>query len=119
LTIGEYWHQSIAKGGNPTNFLSFKYAHYITNETITYVGEIHSHPYSPGAIQQLYIAAAILVVAYDLGTIFNQGMKNPHKFFQTLTDYDPDDNNNIEMLYRLMRDLDSRGWLCSRRCARR
>jgi hypothetical protein len=31
-------------------------------------------------------------------------MKNPHKFFQELTDYEPDDHDNIEMLYRLMRD---------------
>jgi hypothetical protein len=102
----DYWGvlASIAKGGNPTNFLSSKYAHYITNETITYVGEIHSHPCSPGAIRQLYIAAAVLVVAYDFGSIFNQGMKDPHKFFQTLTDYDPGADNNIEMLYRLMRD---------------
>jgi hypothetical protein len=35
-----YWGvlASIAKGGNPTNFISSKYAHYITNKTITYVG---------------------------------------------------------------------------------
>jgi hypothetical protein len=48
----DYWGvlASIAKDGNPTNFISSKYAHYITSKTITYVGEIHSHPYSPGAI---------------------------------------------------------------------
>jgi hypothetical protein len=49
-----------------------------------------------------YIAAAILVVAYDFGSIFNQGMKDPHKFFQTFNNYNPDGNNNIEMLYWLM-----------------
>jgi hypothetical protein len=31
-------------------------------------------------------------------------MKDPHKFFQTLTDYEPDSSKNIEMLFRLMRD---------------
>jgi hypothetical protein len=102
----DYWGvlASITKSGNPTDFLSSKFAHYIINETASYVGEMHSHPYSPGAIRQLYIAAAILVVAYDFGLIYNQGMKDPHKFFQTLTDYEPDSSENIEMLYWFMRD---------------
>jgi hypothetical protein len=102
----DYWGvlASITKSRNPTDFLSSKFAHYITNETASYVGEMHSHPYSPGAIRQLYIAAAILVVAYDFGLIYNQGMKDPHKFFQTLTDYEPDSSENIETLYWFMQD---------------
>jgi hypothetical protein len=118
----DYWGvlASIAKDGNPTGFLSSKFAHYITNKTATYVGEMLSHPYSPGAIRQFYIAAAILVIAYDFGSIFNQGMKDPHKLFQTLTDYEPDGNKNIEMLYRLMRDdvLRSKGCFVGGSCDR-
>jgi hypothetical protein len=100
----DYWGvlASITKNGNPTDFLSSKFAHYIITKTASYVGEMHSHPYSPGAIRQLYIAAAILVVAYDFGLIYNQGMKDPHKFFQTLTNYEPNDSENIEGLFRLM-----------------
>jgi hypothetical protein len=48
----DYWGvlASITKSGNPTDFLSSKFAHYIINKTASYVGEMHSHPYSPGAI---------------------------------------------------------------------
>jgi hypothetical protein len=102
----DYWGvlASIAKSGNPTRYVSSQHAHYIINEAISYVGETHSHPYSPGAIRQLYIAAAILVVAYNMGSLFNQGMKHPHEFLQTIADYDPDGNKNIEMMYQIMRD---------------
>jgi hypothetical protein len=83
-------------------YVSSKKATYVQNEIATYVGESHHQPFSPGATRQRYIGAELLVIAYNLGAFFNQGMENPNGS-QSLDEYDPDATNNIDQTFKFMR----------------
>jgi hypothetical protein len=110
----DYWGvlAAISKGVDPLKYVSSKKATYVQNEIASYVGESHHQPYSPGATRQIYIGAALLVIAYNLGAFFNLGMENPNGFSQSIDEYDPDATDNINQTFKFMRDWILTSYTC-------